>query len=209
VGPLYLLATNIFRPSPPLPGALSPRVKRPGPEADHSPPTSAEVKNACVYSSNPVRLHGVVLNLWSTGTTLSVTRLYRIDDTMINEYGAIDGEILLQCHFVHHKSHMTIRDRARAPAVGSREACVRPFKLLPFSVHRAYFPIYPSSRLTNLFTLIMVDIIIWWPTLSTDMLGRLIYVRRDILVPVSEHGYFVASLWRTPFRHPPKVTIDQ
>jgi hypothetical protein len=29
-----------------LPGALSPEVKRPGPEADHSPLSSAEVKNA-------------------------------------------------------------------------------------------------------------------------------------------------------------------
>jgi hypothetical protein len=28
-----------------LPRALSPRVKRPGNEADHSPPSSAEVKN--------------------------------------------------------------------------------------------------------------------------------------------------------------------
>jgi hypothetical protein len=27
-------------------GALSPGIKRPGREADHSPPTSAEVKNA-------------------------------------------------------------------------------------------------------------------------------------------------------------------
>jgi hypothetical protein len=27
-----------------VPGALSPRVKRPGREADHSPPASAEVK---------------------------------------------------------------------------------------------------------------------------------------------------------------------
>jgi hypothetical protein len=28
-----------------LPGAISPRVKRPEHEADHSPPSSAEVKN--------------------------------------------------------------------------------------------------------------------------------------------------------------------
>jgi hypothetical protein len=27
-----------------------------------------------------------------------------------------------------------------------------------------------------------------------------------ILVPASDHGYFVASWWRTPLRHPPKVT---
>jgi hypothetical protein len=36
-----------------VPGALSPGVKRPGREADHSPPSSAEVKNAWSYTSNP------------------------------------------------------------------------------------------------------------------------------------------------------------
>jgi hypothetical protein len=40
-----------------------PGVKRPEQQADHSPPTSAEVENACSYTSNPsIRLHGVVLN---------------------------------------------------------------------------------------------------------------------------------------------------
>jgi hypothetical protein len=40
-----------------------PGVKRPGREADHSPPSSAEVKNACIYTSTPpIRLHGVVLS---------------------------------------------------------------------------------------------------------------------------------------------------
>jgi len=33
------------------PGALSLGVKRPGREADHSPPSSAEVKNAWSYTS--------------------------------------------------------------------------------------------------------------------------------------------------------------
>jgi hypothetical protein len=38
-------------------------VKRPGRETDHSPPSSAEVKNARRYTSTPpVRLHGVVLS---------------------------------------------------------------------------------------------------------------------------------------------------
>jgi hypothetical protein len=36
-----------------VPGALSPEVKRPGCEADHSPPTSAEVKKTWVYTSIP------------------------------------------------------------------------------------------------------------------------------------------------------------
>jgi hypothetical protein len=43
-------------------GALSPRLKRPGREADHSPPISAEVKNTWIYTSTPQCFHGVVLN---------------------------------------------------------------------------------------------------------------------------------------------------
>jgi hypothetical protein len=34
-----------------VPGALSPGVKRPGREADHSPPTTAEVKNTWIHIS--------------------------------------------------------------------------------------------------------------------------------------------------------------
>jgi hypothetical protein len=46
-----------------MPGALSLGVKRPGREADHSAPSSAEVKNTWSYTSTPpVRLHGVVFN---------------------------------------------------------------------------------------------------------------------------------------------------
>jgi hypothetical protein len=47
-----------------VPGALSLRVKRSGLEADHSPPSSDEVKE-CVelYLHSPIRLHGVVLSL--------------------------------------------------------------------------------------------------------------------------------------------------
>jgi hypothetical protein len=45
-----------------VPGALSLGVKRPGREADHSPPSSAEVKNSWSYTSTPpIRLQGVVL----------------------------------------------------------------------------------------------------------------------------------------------------
>jgi hypothetical protein len=45
-----------------VPGALSLGVKRPEREADHSPPSSAEVKE-CVelYLHSPTRLHGMVL----------------------------------------------------------------------------------------------------------------------------------------------------
>jgi hypothetical protein len=45
-----------------VPGALSPGVKRRGREADHSPPTSAEVKKIWIYTPTPICLHGVVLN---------------------------------------------------------------------------------------------------------------------------------------------------
>jgi hypothetical protein len=44
-------------------GALSLGVKRPGREADHSPPSNAEVKNAWSYTSTPpIGLHGVMLS---------------------------------------------------------------------------------------------------------------------------------------------------
>jgi hypothetical protein len=46
-----------------VPGALSLGVKRPGREADHSPPSSAEIKNAWSYTSTSrIGLHGVVLS---------------------------------------------------------------------------------------------------------------------------------------------------
>jgi hypothetical protein len=42
--------------------SLSPRVKRQGREADHSPPTSAEMKKMWIYTSTlPIRLLGLVL----------------------------------------------------------------------------------------------------------------------------------------------------
>jgi hypothetical protein len=46
-----------------VPGSFSLGVKRPGCEADHSPQSSAKVKNARSYASTPpIRLHGVVLD---------------------------------------------------------------------------------------------------------------------------------------------------
>jgi hypothetical protein len=44
-------------------GALSPGIKRPGRETDHSPPSSDEVKEFVeLYLHSPIRLHGVVLS---------------------------------------------------------------------------------------------------------------------------------------------------
>jgi hypothetical protein len=63
----FIFILSYFLPTQPpiqwVPGALCLQVKRPGREADHSPPSSAEVKNAWSYSSTPpIRLHGVVLS---------------------------------------------------------------------------------------------------------------------------------------------------
>jgi hypothetical protein len=44
-------------------GILSLGVKRPGREADHSSPSSAEAKESVeLYLHSPIRLHGVVLS---------------------------------------------------------------------------------------------------------------------------------------------------
>jgi len=46
-----------------VPGALTSGVKRPEREADHSPPSSAEVKDAWSYTSFPaIHLQGIVPN---------------------------------------------------------------------------------------------------------------------------------------------------
>jgi hypothetical protein len=60
-----------------VPGTLSLGVKRPGREADHSPPSSVEVKEWVeLYFDFPIRLHGVVVLIclyctiwdrWGTG----------------------------------------------------------------------------------------------------------------------------------------------
>jgi hypothetical protein len=70
-GELGIFFTTVFRTAlgstqPPIqwvPGALSLEVKWPCREADHSAPSSAEVKE-CVelYLHSPIRLHGVVLS---------------------------------------------------------------------------------------------------------------------------------------------------
>jgi hypothetical protein len=45
-----------------VPEALYQGVKRPGREADRSPPTNAEVKKTWIIHSHPIRLHGLVFN---------------------------------------------------------------------------------------------------------------------------------------------------
>jgi hypothetical protein len=66
----YLLFATASRPSlwsaqPPIrraPGDLSPGVRRPGHEVDHSPQWSVEVTNVWSYAPIPMRLYGFVLH---------------------------------------------------------------------------------------------------------------------------------------------------
>jgi len=73
------------------PGAPSLGVKRPVREADHSPPSSAEIRE-CVelYLHSPIRLHGVVLS-YSTGTTftdqITVTALSHVHTVLEQNRG--------------------------------------------------------------------------------------------------------------------------
>jgi hypothetical protein len=59
-----------------IPGALSPRVKRPVRKADHSDPTSVEVKKIWIYTTTlpppPFPSLHYVLNFLRKGTTLNV-----------------------------------------------------------------------------------------------------------------------------------------
>jgi hypothetical protein len=78
-----------------VPGVLSPGVKRPGHEADHSPPTSAEARNTGICTSTPIRLHGV-LNQLSTGKPLPTISSVRSRDSsvgMATGYGLGWGSI--------------------------------------------------------------------------------------------------------------------
>jgi hypothetical protein len=76
---LFTASKSPLGPSQPpikrVPGVVSPGVKRPGREADYSPPSTAEVNNTWIYTSNPpyifvmwslikhmIYLHGVVLS---------------------------------------------------------------------------------------------------------------------------------------------------
>jgi hypothetical protein len=43
-------------------GGGVPGVKRPGREADYSPPTNAQVNNTWIYASTPICFHAVLLN---------------------------------------------------------------------------------------------------------------------------------------------------
>jgi hypothetical protein len=90
-----------------VPGALSLGVKRPGREADHSPPSSAEVKNAWNYTATPlIRLHGVVLKksagkflplpYWHLQRWYPTTTLMKMEATWTSE--TVVSCHITQCH---------------------------------------------------------------------------------------------------------------
>jgi hypothetical protein len=69
--------------------ALSPGTKRPGREADHLPPASAEVKkNVDLYIHYLIRRHVVVRNSLSTETTLPYLPFTSVFQT---EHGEMKG----------------------------------------------------------------------------------------------------------------------
>jgi hypothetical protein len=83
-GKIFLLSTS-SRPvlgltQPPIQwvsGTLSPGVKRLGREADHSPPTSTEVKNKCIYTPTPPYVFMAARRVRLTTSPPSVSRLSR------------------------------------------------------------------------------------------------------------------------------------
>jgi hypothetical protein len=59
-----------------VPGALSLGIERLGRETDHSPPSSAEVKERVdLYLHFPIRHHGVVFSLKRAGATLPLLEI--------------------------------------------------------------------------------------------------------------------------------------
>jgi hypothetical protein len=75
-------------------GLLSSGVKRPGREADHSPPASAEVKaNVDLYIHSPIRLHGTVLYLLP-----SLNVQHRYVECLMTDEGNITTICDVSCH---------------------------------------------------------------------------------------------------------------
>jgi hypothetical protein len=85
-----------------VPGVLALGVKRPGHEADHSPPSSAEVKNVWSYTSAPtISLRGVVLS-YKKGTETTL----HIPSDISHPQKADDG--FLDSRFIFMRTHVHI-----------------------------------------------------------------------------------------------------
>jgi len=76
-------------------GPLSPRIKRPGRESDHSPPTSAEVMNERNCTSTSQCLHGVVLKVHGQ---LYFTLLYWYHMLLLTEARVLSVTVCLYIH---------------------------------------------------------------------------------------------------------------
>jgi hypothetical protein len=102
-GTVFFLYATASRPAleltqPPIqwvPAALSPGLERPGHEADHSPPSSSEVNNACSYTSTPqyaftawclikqeISFHGVVVSCFTFIFTFTSSVLSETEEVM-------------------------------------------------------------------------------------------------------------------------------
>jgi hypothetical protein len=135
-------------------------------------PTHPHINICVIWSNSKPELHLLFFNFlgwgetestWYVGHYLGLSYLPRmmmcveqsVEWTLAGETEVL-GEILLQCHFVHHKSHMAW-DRTRAAAVGSRRltawAMERPSRSpkyhlkIQFLPHRK--PLYYRSQPVN------------------------------------------------------------
>jgi hypothetical protein len=82
-----------------VPGTLSLRVNQPGREADHLPPSSAEVKNGWSYTStSPIRLHGVVLSLKKAQGHLHPKKIDLKYEANLKLYLCLTKHLVLKTH---------------------------------------------------------------------------------------------------------------
>jgi hypothetical protein len=103
-GPLSFLSSG-YR-------ALFRGVKRQDCEVDHSPPASAEVNKTWIYTSTPpIRLHGIVLNLLNTGTTLPyfiLVVLLSPSKRVPGQWLEVDNDLFIYCFFSQDHSDISI-----------------------------------------------------------------------------------------------------
>jgi hypothetical protein len=73
------------------------KLKRPGREADHSPSSSAEVKNGGAIPPLPICLHGIAVSYFSTGTPYLTVKvnlsLWLIKNDVMKTYGKMKAQL--------------------------------------------------------------------------------------------------------------------
>jgi hypothetical protein len=95
-------------------GALSPGVKRPGHEADHSPPTSAEVKKTWIYTTTPHtsswRSAKLLFTFFYNGILITITLYLPVHKSQVypkNEASKIRVQ-LISCYERKKKRYMIL-----------------------------------------------------------------------------------------------------